>query len=345
MNCIPVLVALLLVSFQAAAEGQTVIVGTVEEVNSTIHVHVNGLVRSRSDVLLPARISGQLVSSMEEGMQVSAGTVIAQVDRQRLSLSLLEQEVMAERAEVNLRYLEGEVSRLLELEKNNLAAKTQLAEMISRRDLAKNDLRLAQARIAQLENDLEETKIVSPIDGVIVERLIEAGEYARAGDTVVRVVDPTSLEITAAVPVVNLNRLDYVEPVLITLKELQFQARLRSMIQAGDRSSQTFDVIVDIPLLAAANLVTGQFVEVDVPLKSNKLLYVPRDAVVLRTDGSYVFRIDEQNVAQRISVELGEGHGSMVSVRSSEGSLKLGDRVAVRGVETLQDGQEVEPIT
>jgi len=330
-----------------AAPGPTVVVSEVEENAQGKPVAVNGLVRSRSDVELPARTSGQLTWSLEEGTRVTEGMVIAEVNPRRLELSLAEQQLMAERASVNLAYLEGEVARLHQLEKNNLAAKTQLAEMTSRRDLAANDLNLARARIAQLENELEETRIVSPIAGVIVERRLDKGEYARAGDTVARIVDPAALEITAAVPVGNLNRIDLDEPVTVSLAEMQFETRLRAVVQAGDQSSQTFDVIVDIPADIAANLVAGQFVEARIPIKASRRLYVPRDAVVLRSDGSYVFRIDEdgeKTVAKRITVELGTGQGSMVSVTLGDGGLKTGDRVAVRGVESLQDGQEVNPV-
>jgi multidrug efflux pump subunit AcrA (membrane-fusion protein) len=51
-----------------------------------------------------------------------------------------------------------------------------------------------------------------------------------------------------------------------------------------------------------------------------------------------VYRIDENNIAQRVVVTLGVGQGELVSVT---GELSAGDSVAVRGVERLADGQEV----
>lgn len=322
----------------------TVVVGKVEEVRSVAPVHVNGVVRSRNDVRLPARAEGQLLWSLEEGMRVAKGDVLAQLDRSQLELLLREQELLAERADVNKRYLQGEVDRLTELEKNNLAARTQLAEMVSRRDLALNDLNVARARIAQLEEDLARTEIVSPIDGVIVERILDMGEYARVGDTVARVVNPRALEIVAAVPVTNLNRIDFERDVDVVVGGFNFPAGLVSVIHAGDITSQTFDVIVEVPESFAQNLVSGQFVEVDVPLRNSNSTFVPRDAVVLRAEGNYVFRISDENVAHKISVVLGEGHGNLVSIVAAEGDLKVGDKVAIRGVESLQDGQEVVPV-
>ena len=86
-------------------------------------------------------------------------------------------------------------------------------------------------------------------------------------------------------------------------------------------------------------IIAGQFADAMVSISAKrKSLFVPRDAVVLRTEGNYVFRIDTGNVAKRVSVTLGEGQGSLVSV---SGDLNEGDEVAVRGVERLTDGQAV----
>ena len=333
-----------LLAFNAYANNPTVIVSTVEESSRAAPVRVNGAVRAMHDILLPARSEGQLEWTLQEGHLVEEGDVLARLDRKQLDIALAEEKLMVERGQVNLRYLDEEVNRLEALASKNLAATTQLAEMTSRRDLASNDIQVARARIARIEDNLERTDIVSPVSGVIVERLKEKGEYARVGETVVRVVDPSSLEVIAAVPVTNLNRIDFDAAVTVSLSDLSFTTRLKSVIQAGDQSSQMFNVIVDVPREMAPNMVSGQFVEVSIPLLSSKNLYVPRDAVVLRSDGSYVFRINDANVAERVNVVLGKGKGNMVSVRSTEGGLQNGDRVAIRGVETLQDGQEVNPV-
>jgi RND family efflux transporter MFP subunit len=247
------------------------------------------------------------------------------------------------RAEVTSAYLEGEVDRLKELERANLAARTQLAEMASRRDLAQNDVLVAHARIAQLEETIGRTNIVSPVTGIVVERLHQGGEYARRGDSVLRVVDPFALEVKATVPMAYFQRLDQDHAVVVKVDESSFSAALRAVINAGTRSSQTFDVIVDVPPILSEMFVSGQFVEVALPLKAgSNVLYVPRDAVVLRSEGNYVFRIGSDNVAERVSVTLGEGQGNLVSVL---GKLQAGDKVAIRGIERLEDGQLVNPVS
>ena len=67
-------------------------------------------------------------------------------------------------------------------------------------------------------------------------------------------------------------------------------------------------------------------------------LAVPRDALVLRQNGSFVFRISADNKAEQIKVEIGDSAGELVAVR---GALAAGDRVAIRGAENLSEGSDV----
>ncbi len=79
-------------------------------------------------------------------------------------------------------------------------------------------------------------------------------------------------------------------------------------------------------------------VSVSLPLSANAALTVPRDSIVLREDGAFVMRINSELIAERVSVEVTESHGDYVAVR---GDLESGDRVAVRGAESLEDGELV----
>lgn len=323
------------------APSPSVRVSEVREMQLSEPVVVGGHIRARSDIILPATLDGEMTWVAEEGSRVLAGAVVAKIDDEQLLLNRREQVLMAERAAISVDYLSGEVDRLNALLETNLASRTQLAELVSRRDLAANDLQVARARIAQIDEQLARTKIKSPVDAMVVERRIAGGEYARRGDGVLRLVDPTNLEIEITIPLNWLGRISGESPVRVVAGEVEFDAEVRALITAGSASSQTFTALANVPGEFAPMLISGQMVEVSVPLSLSRVsLFVPRDAVVLRSAGNYVYRIDDNNVATRISVALGEGQGEMVSVT---GDLSKGDRIAVRGVERLSDGQTVTP--
>jgi hypothetical protein len=110
-------------------------------------------------------------------------------------------------------------------------------------------------------------------------------------------------------------------------------------VPTGDVRSQTFEARIDLPVEASDAWTVGQLVSVGIPIRSGEeTLAIPRDALVLRQDGSYVFRINDENKAERIAVDIGDSAGDLIGVT---GALAQGDRVAVRGAENLREGVEV----
>ena len=169
---IPVFVCIFSLSaFAEDRPAMSVIVEDVQELVVGESVTFNGIVRSQNDIALPATVEGELMWVLHEGGAVRRGGVVAKVDDRQLKLQIQEQRLLAERTRINIDYLQGEVDRLSLLQQANLAAKTQLAELVSRRDLARNDYLVAQSRIAQLDEKLARTEIISPVDAVIIERI------------------------------------------------------------------------------------------------------------------------------------------------------------------------------
>lgn len=116
------------------------------------------------------------------------------------------------------------------------------------------------------------------------------------------------------------------------------------MIPSTDPRSQTVEVRATLAADQTHRWAIGQLVDVAVPLTSKQaVLLVDRDALILRKQGTHIVKIDEQNKAEQIPVTVGNGKGQWVEItpRTSD-ILHAGDRVAVRGAERLQTGQDVE---
>ena len=87
------------------------------------------------------------------------------------------------------------------------------------------------------------------------------------------------------------------------------------------------------------SLSLGQLVSVAVPVRgTRKTLAVDRDALILRREGTFVYRVNSDGQAERVAVDAGVSVGRLVAV---EGELTEGDRVVVRGGESLAPGQSV----
>lgn len=309
---------------------------------------LTGRVHSRHDASLSLTLPGELEWVMEPGTLVEKGEVIGQLDQQPFHLRRSELAHVAAREQVNARYLEKELARLQRLKEDNNASERLVDESESNRDVSRLELRALQARIAQLDDELRRSKIIAPFSGVIATRHKRGGEYVNPGEPIARLIDLQQLELRFQVPVSYLGRLSVQQEVafypqggqLLGERPATQQSIVRTIIPAADSNSQTFEVRADISPASHESVIAGQLVNVSLQIASGLAsVQIPRDAIVLRAEGNYVFLIDEDDTAHRVPIEVGEGSTGWVSVR---GELTKGDWVAVRGLERLQEGQTVQ---
>ncbi len=84
----------------------------------------------------------------------------------------------------------------------------------------------------------------------------------------------------------------------------------------------------------------GESVRLSMPTAAAKeVLTVPRDALILRREGAFVFRIDAESKAERVNVITGLGAGNLIEII---GDINAGDRVVTRGAERLNTGMAVD---
>lgn len=335
------LIVLLLAALAAPAMAQfggpaLVQVDNARTVTMAPTMQVAGTVISRSDAVLSAEVQGRLIEVAEVGTRVEAGDAIARIEDTALELRARELRAEISRVEARLSFLDAELARIQRLADSNLAAVTQIEQTRSDRDVASSDLEIARARLAQVQDELDRTRVTAPFPGVVVERRVQAGERVSPGTAIVRLVDPDRLEVVARAPLAYYR---YVQPgdelAIVIGEDETLPAPLRTVVSIGDEFNHVFELRLDV----TEPLPIGQTVRVTIPTANvREVLAVPRDALVLRGDGTSVFIVDEENKARRIRVVTGIGSGDLIEVR---GPVSDGDRVVVRGNERLRADQDV----
>jgi len=314
----------------------TVEVATAEQRDMSPTMQVAGTVLSRSDASLSAEVEGRLVEVADVGTRVQEGDVVARIEDTVLRLRVSELEAEIARGEARLKFLDAELERVERLAETNLAAASQIDQTLSERDMAQSDLAVTRSRLAQLNDQIERTRVRAPFPGVVVERVARAGERVGVGARIVRVVDPESLEVVARAP---LRYYRYVQPgdaLTVGAEGEIFDAPLRTVVSVGNEDLHVFELRLDID----EPLPVGQTVRVTIPTADlRQVLAVPRDALVLRGSGTAVFVVGEDGAARRATVSTGIGQGDWIEVA---GPVQAGDRIVIRGNERLRDGQTVE---
>ena len=339
----PWLIPLALLGAMLTAEAQerpaSVRVATAQLRELAPVVNAAGTVRSRAAADLAAAVGGRLQWVAEPGTAVETGDAVASLDTRELALVRDEQAARVARARVNLESLERELTRL----KASGAAvpRFNVDQAESNRDLARADLDVARALLAQTDEQLQRSRITAPFAGVISDRVRRAGEEVARGEIVARLVNPDELEIRLFVPLRHVRAVQPGQVVKVRVERTEFTAKVSTIVPAGDPRSQSFEVLVKAPKVEGL-LAPGNTVQVELPLgQPQRRLAVPRDALVIRADGLYVYRVDAEQRAERIEVEAGVADGDWIGI---DGDVQAGDQVIVRGAELLRGNEKLQII-
>jgi RND family efflux transporter MFP subunit len=301
-------------------------------------VTATGVVASRAGADIATAVEGQLHWVQEPGTFVETGDVIARMQVDELRLQRLEQAARETRSRVALAQANRELERLRA--SGNAVSRFQFDQAQSTRDLAAADLDIAKATLRQTDDRLAKAEIRAPFSGVISERVRNAGEELARGTIVARLFNTDELEIRLYLPLRHVRAIRAGSTVTVRAGEQRATAVVRAIVPVGDARSQSFEAMIDAPEMVS-ELAVGHSVQVDLPLSAaREALAVPRDALVIRTEGTSVYRIKD-GTAQKVSVKTGVADGDWVAV---EGELAAKDAVVVRGAETLHHGDPVTVI-
>jgi RND family efflux transporter MFP subunit len=300
-------------------------------------VWVSGNVVSPNNSRISAEVSGRLISLADIGTTVLKGDVMAQIDDKTLLINKQQNMANVDSAKSQLKFLESEVKRNRSLAKQNLSAKTAVDQVISERDVAKANLAVAQAQLEQNIQDLADSLVKAPFDGIVTQRLSNIGEYVDRGDAIILLVETANLEASVFAPLTAYQFLKHSSTLsiesalgkgLVAIKSLVPVATSRSHLMEVRLDMSTIDWPIGLDIKAA--VANG---------KVEDVLAIPRDALVLRRDGISVFRINKENIAEQITVLVGIGSGDHVQVI---GDIKEGEQIVIRGAERLDAGQIVQ---
>lgn len=297
---------------------------------------VSGTVISRNDARIGAETDGRITWVAEVGESIEHGQAIARVDDSALRLELEDNDARLASLLAQQRYQQTNLDRLKRLAASNNAAENQIDEAAAQLDMTAQEIRRARVAVAQTNRLIEQSEVVAPFSGVVVERLIEVGEFVGRGSEVARLVNTEQREIRAQAPLAVAG---FVRPGLeVSVKhgERESLSPVSRVIPVGDERSRMFEVRIEADDPA---WVIGSPVRVALPTSDPRtLVAVPRDALVLRGSEIFLLRVTPDNLVEKVSVDTGIGLGSLVEVI---GDVRGGDQVVTRGAERLREGQSV----
>ena len=185
------------------------------------------------------------------------------------------------------------------------------------------------------------SELRSPIDGVVTDRPLFAGEMAQAGQAVVTVMDTSSLLAKVHLSQTQAQRLKVGADAVLTIPGVDraIKGKISLVSPALDTGSTTLEVWVKIAN-RDGTLKAGTPAHVQIAAQTLKnVVTVPNEAIVKsKTGENAVVEVGADSVAKVVAVKLGvsDGHDTQVA-----DGVKEGDQVVTTGAFGLDDGTKV----
>ena len=287
------------------------------------NLSLTGTISANNDVAVLSETEGRVTKvKVGVGDVVKDGTVLVEVDDEMKQANYTAAEVNYEKAKKDLQryekmYKEKSVSDA-QREGSRLAYKS------------------AEAQYIVARRQFNDTKIKSPIAGVVSARQVDVGTTLQKNNVVANVVDISTLKVKLNVGEQDAFKLkvgDRVDVSTEVYPGITFNGKIETISSKADEA-HTYPVEVKLANNATHPLKAGMFGRVSfLAVKSNEVLSIPRQALVGSTRMPQVFVV-EDGIAHLRDIVVGAEIGTNLEVLSG---LKTGEQVVLNGQNNLKD--------
>lgn len=301
----------------------------VAKVASGKEIEMSGNIEGSKTVRLGFMVAGKIdYIAANEGEPVSEGKLLASLDPSNYAIA-------KELADIQVNQVQDEYDRLKSMHDKN---------SLSESDFAKISFGLQEAKAQQKlhAKNLSDTKLYSPIDGVLLKKLAEVGEITGTGTPLFVVSDIRKIKVNAFIPENELHYLRIGQSAKVNITSLgkTFEGKITEVGSAADASSRSFPVKIEVgnPGLLIR---PGMIAEVTVPADDRTtVLAVPAEAVMHDfNDQSFVYVADTvRNKAFKRVVSPGDIIEDKIEITSG---LNENELVITGGQQKVTDGLDI----
>lgn len=335
----------------------------VEPQNIPLSFEFSARAQGSKETEVRARVGGILLKrNYVEGSQVEEGSVLFQIDPAPYQVALNQAKAKLAQANAELKNAETQWKRTEELYKQKFASEKSRDEARANLDSLAAAAQLAQAEVDAAQLNLDYTTVTAPISGITsMEAQSEGSLISSNGDssllTHITQLDPIYVIFSAS------------ENEMLSLTNMVDSGKIKNPENKSEiKAKVKFSNDTFYPLDGEINFITpnidettgtvklravfpnpdkrlkpGQFLRLVMEgLTRIDALVVPQVAVQQGANGSFVYRVNEQNVVEIVNVQTGlstPDGGWIIDT-----GLNPGDKVVVSGVMKVRPGMLVDPI-
>ena len=335
----------------------------VEKGNITEKITASGIINPISTVNIGTQVSGTIAKIfVDYNSEVKKNQLLAQIDpalfeatvnQKRAALNIAKAEVDVVKNDIE--YYRKHLNRIKKLNSSKYSTDSELESAVRdynnavvQFELKKAQVTQAEAALQSAETELRYTKIISPVDGIVVSKEVEVGQTVAASfqtPTLFNVAeDLTKMQIEASIVEADIAKVKEGQLVEFTVDSFPDETFYGMVMQVRNNpitvsNVVTYEVIIDVNN-QEAKLKPGMTANVEViTAQKEDVLLVPNQALrFYMNDGSGPQKrysdkglwILKNGVAKRVTIKTGVSDEDKTEVSGKE--LQAGDEVIVERV-------------
>lgn len=319
-------------------------IAAIDARSLAVSLPLSGSLAPLSSATIKSKISGVVeATTVQEGMAVSAGQVLARIDQADLRARLQQQQAMLDEAQAKL-------SMATKNEANSQALLAQKYISQNAFDSTQNTVALARANVKSAAAMVEIARIAlndgiikAPISGVVSKRHVQAGEKLAPDMPVYSIVNLSELTLEAQVPASEIPRVKVGQDVRFKVDGFQKRefegkvARINPATEAGSRSMLVYIAVRNDDSALRAGMFAKGSIVTD---RSGVAPIVPMTALRDDQGKQVVYKIENGKVvAQPVTLGLRNDDEGYAEVTDG---LDKGANVIVSRLNAVKPGAQVK---
>jgi len=307
-------------------------------------------VSPEAESILASRIMGQIVAiNVKEGDYVKEGQLLISIDSEDINKKVAAAEAgyreaiqALSAAEQNMALADTTYKRFKNLYEEKALSRQELDKIETQKKVAAIEYERIREMVKQTEAGFAEAQvfrsykeIVSPVAGIVTDKFIDPGSMAMPGMHLLTIEDTSRYHLEAEIDESLAGKIAPEMDVAIDIRALrtQLSGKIAEVVPAVDPRSRTFKVFITLP--AAANMQSGLYARIRIPVGLKELILVPAAAIVTKGQLTGVYTVGPDNIITYRLVRLGSKHGENVEILSG---LNEGDIIISENLSRVVDG-------
>ncbi len=327
--------------------------GTIEETSKYF-----GTIEARESIKVFSAVPRQIVKLYRDvGETVRKGDLLADIDQEQIVQAVHQAEAGLESAQAQFQNVTVERERIKKLYQENAISQSQLDAIETQWDAARAAVKQFQASLAAAQAQLNDTRIVAPINGVIVNRWLNEGDLAAPQVPLFEIAHMDTVKVKIQIIERDLSKVFPGQTARITVSTYEdtfFQGRVIRVYPTLNLLTRTADAEIEIAN-RERQLWPGMFATVNLIFqRKEQVTTIPKETIIEKTVLSagtdvstdkvvvekHVFKV-AGNRARWQTIETGIVNHTTVEVRIG---LEPGDTIVAVGQHMLSDSSLVNII-